>query len=218
MHDACPDSGHSNAVNRRDYWDSVHARHDAGTASWTQTRPTVSLHLLAAAGLTPESRVIDIGAGDSLLVDEVISRGLTHLTVLDVSPVALERAKAGLGGLHVSWIAADVTGPWREPVVDFWHDRAVFHFLTDASDRERYVEHLRRSLTPGGTAVIAAFALDGPERCSGLPVVRYSPETLAAELGAEFEVEESVREQHVTPSGGVQPFIDARLRRRLPRT
>jgi SAM-dependent methyltransferase len=133
--------------------------------------------------------------------------------VLDVSGAALERAKARLGAIQdrVTWIEADVTGEWNVPSVDIWHDRAVFHFLTDAEDRHRYVEHLRRAVKPGGAVVMATFALDGPERCSALPVVRYSPETLSAELGSEFQLLESSRELHRTPSGALQSFWYARF-------
>jgi hypothetical protein len=133
--------------------------------------------------------------------------------VLDVSGTALARARARLGEAagRVTWIEADVTGDWSVPPVDAWHDRAVFHFLTDSRDRRAYIRRLDATLKRGGTAVIAAFALDGPERCSGLPVCRYSPATLAAELGPGLELVDSVTEAHRTPSGGVQSFMYARF-------
>lgn len=148
-------------------------------------------------------------------MDALIQRGLNCIRVLDVSGVALRRAKERLGaaGDRVSWIQTDVTEDWTVPLVDAWHDRAVFHFLTDPSDRRRYTQHLRSGLRPGGTLIIATFALDGPEKCSGLPTVRYSPETLAAELGDGFRLVDAVSETHHTPFGTTQSFIYARFTR-----
>jgi SAM-dependent methyltransferase len=142
-----------------------------------------------------------VGGGDSRLVDHLVARGLRCVTVVDISGVALSRAMERLPGAPVTWIEADVAGEWSAPPVDLWHDRAVFHFLADAADRARYVEHLRRILKSGGQAIIATFALDGPPKCSGLPVVRYSPETLSAELGPEFRLDETLRDEHHTPRG-----------------
>ena len=126
--------------------------------------------------------------------------------MLDISGAALRRSADRLPGAAVRWIEADVTGPWAVPSVDLWHDRAAFHFLTDASDRARYVEHLTAALKPGGQAIVATFALDGPPKCSGLPVMRYSAETLSAQLGPAFRLVDSVSDEHRTPSGGVQRF------------
>jgi SAM-dependent methyltransferase len=157
--------------------------------------------------------VIDVGGGDSRLADGLLTRGVTCITVLDVSGAALARARARLGprsGL-VNWIEADVTFDWIAPMADIWHDRAVFHFFTDADERRRYADRMRRALKPGGSAIIATFADDGPQRCSGLPVVRYSPDALSAELGAGFELRDAVREEHRTPSGGAQQFVYCRF-------
>ena len=156
--------------------------------------------------------MIDVGGGDSRLVDRLVDRGLACLTVVDLSGEALRRARARLGNAPVTWIEADVAGEWHVPAVDFWHDRAVFHFLTDAADRARYVKHLQHSLKSGGQAIIATFALEGPPKCTGLPVVRYSPEDLAAALGPSFRLEEAARETHFTPSGSAQEFWYSRLR------
>ena len=131
--------------------------------------------------------------------------------MLDVSATALERAKARLPAAAVTWIEADVTGAWSAPQAEIWHDRAVFHFLTDAADRAAYVQRLRRTLRPGGFAIIGTFALEGPPRCSGLPVVRYSPASLGAELGAGFEIAECIYEQHRTPAGHAQAFCWCRF-------
>jgi SAM-dependent methyltransferase len=149
-------------------------------------------------------------------VDVLVERGGSCVTVLDLSASALARVRARLGerAPRVTWIEADVTAEWPVPSVGVWHDRAVFHFLTEAEDRARYVARVRQAVRPNGSVVIATFALDGPERCSGLPVRRYSAELLAEELGSGFELAESEHERHRTPSGGEQLFCYSRFRRR----
>lgn len=151
-------------------------------------------------------------------MDFLLNRGVSCVYVLDVSAVALARARERIGPAHtqVTWIEADVTADWPAPPVDVWHDRAVFHFLTAAEDRMRYRAHLRRALKLHGTLIIATFAADGPSQCSGLPVMRYSPERLSAELGAEFQLHESVFHEHRTPSGAAQPFLYTRFTRVCP--
>lgn len=141
-------------------------------------------------------------------MDFVLGQGVGCVCVLDISAAALQRARERLGDTarRVNWIETDVTGDWHVPFVDVWHDRAVFHFLTSAEDRARYVAHLRTALRPGGSAIIATFAPDGPEKCSGLQCVRYSPDSLQPELGAGFRLDEWVRETHRTPFGTVQQF------------
>ncbi len=146
-------------------------------------------------------------------MDCLVARGLNCVTVLDVSAAALGRARTRLGEQadRVRWIEADVTGPWTASQVDIWHDRAVFHFLTEADDRERYVTHLRHVVKRGGAVIIGSFALDGPERCSGLPVCRYDAAGIGAELGEGFTLIETVAETHRTPTGAVQSFIYGRF-------
>lgn len=146
-------------------------------------------------------------------MDLLLDRGLTCVTVLDVSSAALARARTRLGprATQVTWIDADVAGDWKVAPVDIWHDRAVFHFLTAAEQRDAYVAHLRRTLKVGGTAIIATFGLDGPTKCSGLPVERYDPPAIAALFGADFELVESVNDAHQTPTGGVQAFAFGRF-------
>ena len=161
--------------------------------------------------------MIDIGGGDSRLVDHLLARGLRCLTVLDVSDLALARARARVAVLasQVSWIVADVTADtWPVPSVDIWHDRAVFHFLIEADDRARYAARVHQAVRLGGSAIIGTFALEGPERCSGLPVRRYDVQGLRAELGEGFTVEEAVADAHRTPAGSVQSFLYVRLVRR----
>ncbi len=170
---------------------------------------------MEAAGLNVDTCVVDIGGGDSHLIDALLARGLDCMAVLDVSEAALERAKARLADSSVvpTWIAADVTGTWSLKPMDIWHDRAVFHFLTAPQDRAAYVSHVCGVLKTNGTAIIATFAPDGPEKCSGLSVARYSPETLAAELGEHFKLVESVSHIHQTPWGSPQSFQYSRFTR-----
>jgi SAM-dependent methyltransferase len=202
-------------MNRQAHWDRIFSTKASDEVSWFQVDPAASLRLLEAAGMTADSRVIDVGGGDSRLVDRLLDRGVRRIVVLDISGTALARARARLGERQsrVTWIEADVTGAWDAGEVDIWHDRAAFHFLIDPDDRQRYVAHLRHAVTLGGSVIIATFALDGPDRCSGLPVVRYSPETLGAELGSEFRMAESMNERHHTPSGMVQSFCYTRFTR-----
>ena len=203
-------------MDRRQHWDTVYTTKGDDQVSWFEPAPEVSLRLIEEAGLAPESCVIDIGGGESRLVDALLARGVRCVTVLDVSQAAIDRVCVRLGAAAsgVTWIVADVTGPWISVPVDVWHDRAVFHFLTDPEDRIRYVQHLTRTLKVGGTAIIATFAPDGPERCSGLPVVRYSPEALADELGSAFTLVHSEGHSHRTPSGALQAFHYSRFMHR----
>ena len=197
------------SVERQRHWDTVYATKVTDAVSWFQPEPTSSLRLLHRFGMTPQSCVIDVGGGDSHLVDYLLGEGLTCIAVLDVSQNALNRAQQRLGGEAsvVQWLSVDVTGDWSVTPRDFWHDRAGFHFLIDAADRARYLAHVRQTLKPAGTVLIATFAPDGPEKCSGLPVARYSPETLAQELGSEFVLQEYVPERHRTPWGVEQSFV-----------
>jgi len=202
----------------KQHWESVYRTKGERDVSWFETLPAVSLQMIEAAGLTPETCVVDVGGGDSRLVDTLVARGLDCLAVLDVSGAALHRAQERLGdqAAALTWIEADVTAGWTLKPMDVWHDRAVFHFLTTPEDRARYRFQLRQTLKAEGTVIVATFALDGPETCSGLPVARYSPETLAAELGNEFRLVESVPHEHRTPWGTVQPFVYARFIRVVP--
>ena len=197
------------------HWNAVYTTKGEREVSWFEALPTVSLELLEAAGLTTTTCVLDVGGGDSHLVDTLAARGLDCLAVLDVSGAALERARTRLGvtARVPTWIEADVTAGWTLKPMDIWHDRAVFHFLVAPEDRSRYRQHLLETLKVGGAAIIATFALDGPEKCSGLPVQRYSPAQLAGELGAPFELVESRAHAHTTPWGSTQSFQYARFRR-----
>ncbi|HEX5581918.1 MAG TPA: class I SAM-dependent methyltransferase [Gemmatimonadaceae bacterium] len=204
-------------IDRKAHWEGVYATKAPAEVSWYQARPARSLELLAEAGVTATSAVIDVGGGDSTLVDALLERGTERVTVLDLSGAALARARARLGAraTGVTWIEADVTSAVLPPgAYDAWHDRAVFHFLTEADDRRRYAEAAASAVRAGGALVIATFAPDGPTRCSALDVVRYDAESLAREFAPQFALVRGLVETHVTPWGAEQRFTYVILRRR----
>jgi trans-aconitate methyltransferase len=193
---------------RAAHWQQVYATKAADAVSWFQDEPRPSLDAIDRAGLGPETAFIDVGGGASRLVDALIARGWRDLTVLDISAAALAVSKSRLGPAAdmATWIAADITA-WRpQRSFDLWHDRAVFHFLTEAKDRDAYLAALQAGLRRGGQLIMATFAPDGPERCSGLPVQRYDETTLGRALGEGYELAESWRERHATPWGAEQAF------------
>jgi ubiquinone/menaquinone biosynthesis C-methylase UbiE len=197
------------------YWERVYERSSPMSSSWYQREASRSLEFLAGLGVAPTSDVIDVGGGDSTFVDGVIARRMGRVTVLDLSRTALQRARTRLGSDSdaVTWIEGDVLrADLPSQSYDVWHDRAAFHFLTDREDRVRYVAAAASALKPGGAVVIATFALEGPERCSGLQVARYDPEMLAREFGDAFSLASAVRDVHRTPSGVEQQFTWAVLR------
>jgi 2-polyprenyl-3-methyl-5-hydroxy-6-metoxy-1,4-benzoquinol methylase len=201
--------GASVTADRREHWERVYAEKTADEVSWYQRDPTLSLALIEAAGIRPEEAVLDVGGGASLVVDRLLERGFRDVTVLDVAESALDVVRARLGSAadgRVELVRADVTrfAPSRRYAL--WHDRAVFHFLTGPEDRRAYVAALQAALQPRGHAIVATFALDGPERCSGLEVARYDAAGLAAELGAGLELRRVEAERHVTPAGRAQSF------------
>jgi len=183
--------------------------------SWYQPQLTVSLKLIEACGLVPHDRIIDVGGGASTLADALLDRGFHHVAVLDFAESALDVARQRLGerARNVEWIQGDITtfSPSRQ--WNLWHDRAVFHFLTDASDRAAYRRVLHSALAPGGHVVMATFGPGGPQRCSGLRVMRYASDELAHEFSGDFELRESCLEQHTTPTGHYQEFLYVRMQR-----
>jgi SAM-dependent methyltransferase len=193
---------------RQAHWEGVYTQKGEGEVSWFQENPAPSLELIAQVGATPTSAIIDIGGGASRLVDNLVERGFEDVTVLDLSDAALQAAKARLGdrAAQVHWIVADAAVWEPVKVYDVWHDRAAFHFLTEDRDRAAYVVRLERALKVGGHAIIATFALDGPERCSGLPVVRYDPVSLGQTLGRAFQLVDRRQDTHTTPWGTDQSF------------
>lgn len=205
----------ADTAGRAGHWNQVYATKATSAVSWYQRSPEVSLALIANAGIGRSAPIIDIGGGASTLADALLARGCTALTVLDIAETALDAARRRLGPSadRIRWVVADVTKWQPETEFALWHDRAVFHFLIAEAERRRYMAALRTALLPEGTAIFATFAPDGPERCSGLPVRRYSPEMLAAELGADFALIETVAEDHHTPADAVQRFLYCRFRR-----
>jgi len=199
-------------MNTQAYWEAVYASKADRELSWTQPEPRLSLSLIGE--VCPTGRVIDVGGGASVLASELLDLGYS-VTVLDISRMALDRARNRLGARanKIHWMVADVTANPDLGSFDVWHDRAVFHFLIGLAERAAYTALLTRTVPVGGHAVIATFALDGPERCSGLETRRYDGETLAAELGPPFELLKSVPEIHVTPGGGRQSFQYSLFRR-----
>ncbi|MCE5232082.1 MAG: class I SAM-dependent methyltransferase [Mizugakiibacter sp.] len=201
---------------RTEHWQQVYATKGSDAVSWYRPHLDTSLRLLERAGLGAGSRLIDVGGGASTLVDDLLARGLTAVTVLDIAKSALDAARQRLGARAeaVTWLAGDVTRvALPAAAYDLWHDRAVLHFLVDPADVTAYVAQVRRALAPGGHAVIGGFAGDGPERCSGLPVARRDAADIAALLGAGFELLHAEREAHVTPWGAPQAFAYALLRK-----
>ena len=199
------------------HWQNVYRTKRADSVSWYQPHLRLSLQLLMEAGLTASSRLIDVGGGASTLVDDLLERGLCDVSVLDVSDEALSLARRRLGerGKLVRWYVGDVLELALPPEgFDFWHDRAVLHFLSDPEDAARYVQIAARTLTAGGHAVIAGFAPEGPERCSGLQVARRSAEDIAALFAPAFTLVQQRTERHRTPSGLEQSFVYALLQRR----
>ncbi|MGZ8720541.1 MAG: class I SAM-dependent methyltransferase [Aeromicrobium sp.] len=201
---------------KRDHWQEVYETKSPTEVSWFQNEPVVALELIDGLGVEPSEPIIDVGGGASTLVDHLLERECTDVTVLDISAAALAVAKERLTGRaeDVTWLAEDLMAwsPARQFAV--WHDRAVLHFLTDAADRRRYGEILSAAVAPGGHAVIGTFALGGPTHCSGLEVQQHDAASVAALAGPDFEVVDSRAEHHVTPAGHAQDFSWVVLRHR----
>ena len=200
---------------RQAHWENVYTTKGENEVSWYQQSPAPSVELIVQAGATGKSAIIDIGGGASRLVDHLVEQGFEDITVLDLSEAALQAARARLGARadRVRWLTADVT-TWEPPKpYDVWHDRAAFHFLTDEKDRAAYIERLRIGLEVGGHAIIATFAPDGPEKCSGLPVARYDSASLGQTLGSGFRLVHARRHEHVTPWDSQQIFQFSVFRR-----
>lgn len=193
---------------RKAHWENIYKDKSALEVSWYQSEPLLSLRLIHNAQLASDAAIIDVGGGASVLIDHLCDEGCSNVAVLDISANALACAKERLGdkAKNVEWFDEDVTSFNPPHPFSLWHDRAVFHFLTDSSDRHSYVEVLNRALISGGHLIIAAFAIGGPEKCSGLDIVQYDAEKLKAELGDGFELLEELTELHLTPSNAEQQF------------
>ena len=208
-----PASLASSAIRR--HWQGVYGAKGAHGVSWYQPQPEVSLALIGRLRLGRHAAILDVGAGASSLAAGLIARGFMDVTVLDISREALDLARADLRARasEVHWIEHDVLSWSPRRQYDLWHDRALFHFLVDPSQRERYTETLRSAISHGGKVIIGTFAADGPESCSGLPVARYSPDQLAAAFGGAFATIAASCEEHRTPAGSRQPFTWVTLKR-----
>ena len=201
----------------QNHWKTAYQTKRTNEVSWYQDRPEISLNLIDRTGIDRDSAILDAGGGASTLVDHLIEKGFKNVTVLDISSAALKVAKERLGDKanQAEWMEADITkGKLPPEAYDLWHDRALFHFLTQAEGRKRYGHTLRHSLRSGGHVVISTFSLDGPSRCSGLDVQRYDAKLLNAELGKEFNLIETVNEEHPTPLGTTQKFIYCRFKKK----
>ena len=183
--------------------------------SWFQENPATSLAFLSACRIPFDAEIIDIGGGDSLFVDHALKMGYRNITVLDISGAAIERAKARLGAdaSKVTWIVSDVTAFKPEKKYDFWHDRAVFHFLTLPTDIDRYVKLVSESLNDEGIFVIGTFSEKGPEKCSGLPIAQYSEPKMTRLFSSGFDKIRCFEENHVTPSNKIQAFLFCSFKR-----
>jgi len=192
------------------HWESVYRSKAPDAVSWYRPHLEISLDLIERCAPERSASIIDVGAGESTLTDDLLSRGYQQLTVLDVSKTAIEATKERLGRAaeNVHWVVGDITQlslPTQS--FDIWHDRAVFHFLVDPAQRQAYVQSVLQAVRPGGHVIVSTFGPEGPTKCSGLDVMRYDAEALHREFGMRFQIEESSQELHHTPWGTVQQFV-----------
>lgn len=202
--------------NRKRHWENVYATKQLNEVSWYQPKPETSLYFIEKAGLPRNAKIIDVGGGDSFLVDHLLDLGYTDLTVVDISENALERARKRLGALadSVKWVAADVLEMELEETYDLWHDRAVFHFVTGKSDIERYISRMERYIQMNGTLVLGTFSESGPLKCSGIEIKQYSESTMDNVTGDSFEKIECLSADHPTPFNTRQNFVFCSFRKR----
>ena len=205
----------TDTMNRKQHWESVYTDKSPLDVSWYQTEPRLSLELISATGARRDAPILDVGGGASVLVDRLLDAGYTQLSVLDISSRALDHARRRLGprATQVEWIEADITQFVPPRVYQVWHDRAVFHFLTEEQDRQTYKTILQKTVMSGGFVIMSAFALNGATMCSGLPVQRHSMESLHEFLGDEFKLVESLDYTYHMPSGDLRPYVYARFQK-----
>lgn len=197
-------------MDTRTHWERVYATKAPDQVSWYRLHLETSLALIERATASPSAAIIDIGGGESTLVDDLLPRGYQNLTVLDVSETAIEVTKKRLGpsAERVSWIVGDITKIRLAPnTYDVWHDRAVFHFLITSEQRATYVQQVAAAVRPGGHVIVSTFGPEGPTKCSGLDVARYDAKSLHGEFGTRFRLVESSKELHQTPFGTTQQFL-----------
>ena len=195
-------------MNRKDHWENIYKTKSPADVSWYQPKPDISINLIEKYAPSKISPLIDVGGGASTLPDHLLQQGYKNISVLDLSSNALEHSKKRLGNNanSITWVVSDVTTFSSTKPYSLWHDRAVFHFLTDETDRKKYAAILNQSVNIGSYIIIAAFAIGGPTKCSGLEIVQYDETKLKKQLGEHFAFVEKVIEKHITPSGNEQAF------------
>lgn len=202
-------------MDRESHWNTIYSVKSPEETSWHEINPEVSFDLIRQV-MPASGRVIDVGGGRSLLAEKLLDAGIGRLTILDISAVALEQTRKRLGerAAEVDWIAGDITAIDSLGAFDVWHDRAVFHFLTEAGDRQHYAKLAAATLPPGAHLIIGAFARDGPAKCSGIEVCRYDSERLAGEIGPAFRLIGEQTHSHLTPAGKTQQFLFCTFQRK----
>jgi 2-polyprenyl-3-methyl-5-hydroxy-6-metoxy-1,4-benzoquinol methylase len=200
---------------RKNHWDHIYETKQLNEVSWYQPTPDTSLKFFEQFNIPKQAKIIDVGGGDSLLVDHLLDRGYENITVLDISELALERAKLRLGdrAASVKWIAADAASFVPEEQYDFWHDRAAFHFLTQEEEIENYINNVQKSIKPSGILVIGTFSEQGPKKCSGIEIKQYSETSMTDRLKPFFEKIECISVEHKTPFDTIQQFIFCSFRK-----
>ncbi len=200
--------GHA-IINRKEHWETIYSNKKMEEVSWYQAVPRVSLDLFQKNNVSKDASILDVGGGDSFLVDHLLELGYENLTVLDISAKAVERAQKRLGkhAERVRWIVSDIVDFQPEKTFDVWHDRAVFHFLTETEEINKYQSLVNRSLNKNGLFFIGTFSIDGPTKCSGIGIQQYSEETIEATFGLELQARETFRQEHETPFNTTQEFL-----------
>ena len=200
---------------KKNYWDTIYQDKPTIELGWFQEVPAISLDLIKSAGIDKDAKIIDIGGGDSLLVDHLLELGYSNITVLDLSESAIERAKKRLGskGSEVNWICSDIRDFNTDEKFDLWHDRACFHFLIDNADIQIYTSKINQFLAEKGIVVLGTFSKTGPQKCSGLPIKQYDSKTITQIFTQDFYVEKSLEATHITPSLARQNYVFCRLKR-----
>ena len=197
-------------MDAKNHWEKIYSTKAPDAVSWYRAHLETSLALIERAGGARSASIVDVGGGESTLVDDLLARGYQNITVLDISETAIDATKKRLGTAaeHVSWLVGDITKIRLPPnTYDVWHDRAVFHFLITPEQRAAYVRQVAAAVRPGGHVIVSTFGPEGPTKCSGLDVVRYDEESLHKQFGVRFRLEESSKELHQTPFGTTQQFL-----------
>ncbi len=200
---------HFLARNNKAHWDKIYNKYSPDELGWHQEYPDTSLRFIGEAGLGRDARIIDIGGGTSRLTEVLLDKNYNYLSVFDISSNALRASRERLGkrGKRITWIEGDITTYVFNQEYDVWHDRAVFHFLTEKTDRNNYLKTLDSTLSTRGHVIISTFSPEAPPKCSGLPIMRYTPELLQNEIGSRFNLINSTEEMHNTPGNTQQKFI-----------